>query len=138
MGIQDELKLIEIKEFANSIPGYNFVIDDRNLATSIFINDAGEVLKHTGTTNQYDYQSLKNSGWHHFVPDIIDYDKKVIIEYQESAKRLRKHTVKGHDELSDADKDLYYELAGFRQIKIWDYDTEWKETLREELLQIEV
>jgi hypothetical protein len=74
-------------------------------------------------------KELKSFGWRHFVPDLIDYEKMVIIEYQESAKKTGKHTVKGHDELSDSDKDLYYERAGFKQIKIWDYDKDWRTTL---------
>ena len=132
MGIQDELKLIEIKEFANTINGYNFVIDDRNLATSILIHENGWRLMAEGLSeNQVKY--YKDRGYRHFVPDLIDRGNQIIIEYQESAKRLRKHTIKGHDELSDADKDLYYSLAGFRQIKIWDYDKDWRNTLKEEL-----
>ena len=135
MGIQDELKLIEIKEFANSLgDDYNFVIDDRNLATSILIDEYGACHVASNLSEQ-EVKMFKDKGWKHFVPDLIDYQKMVIIEYQESAKKTGKHTVKGHDELSDADKDLYYSLAGFRQIKIWDYDKEWRNTLKKELIK---
>ena len=51
-----------------------------------------------------------------FVPDLIDLKKKAIIEYQEEAKPGKK----GHDELSDLDKDLYYDMAGFKQLKLWE------------------
>jgi len=38
-------------------------------------------------------------------------------EYYEDEEKLTK---KGHDEFSDEDKDIFYELAKFNQLKIWE------------------
>ena len=52
---------------------------------------------------------------------------KIIIEYQEESKgrqgvlrRRGKINKRGHDEFSDEDKDIFYELAKFNQLKIWE------------------
>jgi hypothetical protein len=35
-------------------------------------------------------------------------------------RRRGKINKKGHDEFSDEDKDIFYELAEFNQLKIWE------------------
>ena len=138
MGLQDELKLIEIKNFANSIGDYDFIIDDRNQSTSIMIHENGDYFRYSHDWSKSTYDFYRDTGYRHFVPDLVDYHKKVIIEYQESAKKTGKHTIKGHDALTDEDKDLYYQLAGFKQIKVWDYDIWWKNTIARKLDQREL
>ncbi|MEO2201846.1 MAG: hypothetical protein ABGW47_04065, partial [Nitrosopumilus sp.] len=51
----------------------------------------------------------------------------IIIEYQEESegrqgvlRRRGKINKKGHDEFSDEDKDIFYDLAKFNQLKIWE------------------
>jgi len=60
-------------------------------------------------------------------PDLIDFKNKIIIEYQEESKGrqgvLRRHgkiNKKGHDEFSDENKDIFYDVAKFNQLKIWE------------------
>ena len=69
----------------------------------------------------------RKKGFRQFVPDLIDFKNKIIIEYQEESKgrqgvlrRRGKINKKGHDEFSDEDKDIFYELAEFNQLKIWE------------------
>ena len=69
----------------------------------------------------------RKKGFRQFVPDLIDFKNKIIIEYQEECKgrqgvlrRRGKINKKGHDEFSDEDKDIFYELAKFNQLKIWE------------------
>ena len=74
-----------------------------------------------------------------FVPDIMCYHAKIIIEYQEQPhprKHRGRYKKKGHTELSDETKDSFYTYAGFRQIKIWDDDPHWKITLDTALVKL--
>ena len=68
----------------------------------------------------------------------------MIIEYQEECngrqgllRRRGKINKIGHDEFSDEDKDIFYELANFNQLKIWE-NTDVKEQRKEmkEFLEI--
>ena len=83
---------------------------------------------------------IQKKGFRQFVPDLIDFKNKIIIEYQEECKgrqgvlrRRGKINKKGHDEFSDEDKDIFYELAKFNQLKIWENTPpeKQKEELRE-------
>ena len=82
---------------------------------------------------------ISKKGFRQFVPDLIDFKNKIIIEYQEESKgrqgvlrRRGKINKKGHDEFSDEDKDLFYKLAEFNQLKIWENTSpkEQKEELK--------
>ena len=76
-------------------------------------------------------KSLRKMGFKRFVPDVIDFKHKLIIEYQEEPRPQRgaKIIKKGHTEFSDQDKDLYYKLAGFIQLKIWESDQSWMDKI---------
>ena len=131
MGIQDIQKLFEINQQIKEIDKknyYNFVIDTdtKEGRTRIFIDEFGtwEKTPHLTEEQATDY---RKKGFRQFVPDLIDFKNKIIIEYQEECKGrqgvLRRHgkiNKKGHDEFSDEDKDIFYELAKFNQLKIWE------------------
>ena len=71
-----------------------------------------------------------------FVPDIMDWHNKIIIEYEESAKpntghmKAKKH--KGHSDYTntrDSNRDNYYtKIANppFKLLKIWDWNKTWQ------------
>ena len=72
-------------------------------------------------------KDFRKKGFRQFVPDLIDFKNKIIIEYQEESegrqgvlRRRGKINKKGHDEFSDEDKDIFYGLAKFNQLKIWE------------------
>ena len=131
MGIQDLQKLFEINQQIKQFDKkkyYNFIIDTdtKEGKTRIVINEFGKWEKTPCLTEEQAIQFRKN-GFRQFVPDLIDFKNKIIIEYQEESKgrqgvlrRRGKINKKGHDEFSDEDKDLFYKLAEFNQLKIWE------------------
>lgn len=78
-----------------------------------------------------------------FCPDIVEFDYQMIIEFEEtpgkprSGARLAK---KGHDpdgmDKRTSNRDEYYAAAGFRVLKIYDYDIEeiWKKKIKKFLV----
>ena len=46
--------------------------------------------------------------------------ENVMIKCDDNITRRGKINKKGHDEFSDEDKDIFYELAKFNQLKIWE------------------
>jgi len=131
MGIQDLQKLFkinqQIKQFDKK-KHYNFIIDTdtKEGKTRIVIDEFGTWEKTPYLTEEQAIQ-FRKKGFRQFVPDLIDFKNKVIIEYQEESKgrqgvlrRRGKINKKGHDEFSDEDKDLFYKLAEFNQLKIWE------------------
>ena len=131
MGIQDIKKLFEIKQQIKQIDKkkyYNFIIDTdtKEGKTRIVINEFG-TWKKTPSLTEEQATDYRKKGFRQFVPDLIDFKNKIIIEYQEECKgrqgvlrRRGKINKKGHDEFSDEDKDIFYELAKFNQLKIWE------------------
>ena len=131
MGIQDLEKLFDISEQIKQIDKenyYNFMIDTdtKEGKTRIVIDEFGTWKKVPILTEKQALE-FRKKGFRQFVPDLIDFKNKIIIEYQEESKGrsgiLRKHgkiNKKGHDEFSDEDKDIFYELAKFNQLKIWE------------------
>jgi hypothetical protein len=131
MGIQDLQKLFEINQQIKQIDknkNYNFIIDTdtKEGRTRIVINEFGKWEKTPHLTEEQATEYRKK-GFRQFVPDLIDFKNKIIIEYQEECKgrqgvlrRRGKINKKGHDEFSDEDKDIFYELAQFNQLKIWE------------------
>lgn len=132
MGIQDIDRLIEIQNFTNTFPGYDFKIDRGNRDTGIFINDFGRVEREIPITKER-VEWYFMQGYHLFVPDLLDYQNWKIIEYQEECKAgsKPKYNKKGHDEFSDEYKDSYYEAARFQQLKIWESDKNWLDKITE-------
>jgi len=131
MGIQDLQKLFEIKNQIQQIDKknfYNFIIDSdtKEGRTRIIIDEFGTWIKTPHLTEEQ-ASEYRKKGFRQFVPDLIDFKNKIIIEYQEECKgrqgvlrRRGKINKKGHDEFSDEDKDIFYELAKFNQLKIWE------------------
>jgi hypothetical protein len=127
MGIQDLDRLDQIGTYANSFTKYHFTIDTdtKNSDNGITINEYGICYKDPLT--EVAARQLKKLGFKRFVPDLLDWKNKRIIEYQEEPKPCKgpKIIQKGHDEFSDENKDLFYKLAGFKQLKIWESDQDW-------------
>ena len=131
MGIQDLKKLFEINQQIKQIDEknhYNFIIDTdtKEGKTRIIIDEFG-TWKKTPCMTEEQATEYRRKGFRQFVPDLIDFKNKIIIEYQEECKgrqgvlrRRGKINKKGHDEFSDEDKDIFYELAEFNQLKIWE------------------
>ena len=131
MGIQDLQKLFEIKNQIQQIDKknfYNFIIDSdtKEGRTRIIIDEFGTWIKTPNLTEEQ-ASEYRKKGFRQFVPDLIDFKNKIIIEYQEECegrqgvlRRRGKINKKGHDEFSDEDKDIFYELAKFNQLKIWE------------------
>ncbi|MCH9657662.1 hypothetical protein K0U27_03020 [archaeon] len=131
MGIQDLEKLFCIHRQIKQIDQknhYDFVIDTdtKEGKTRIVIDEFGTWKKVPSLTEEQ-AEDYRKKGFRQFVPDLIDFKNKIIIEYQEESegrqgvlRRRGKINKKGHDEFSDEDKDLFYELAKFNQLKIWE------------------
>ena len=131
MGIQDLDKLFLINQQIKEIDKnnqYNFVIDidTKEGKTRIVIDELGTWKKAPSLTEEQAGE-FRKKGFRQFVPDLIDFKNKIIIEYQEESegrqgilRRRGKINKKGHDEFSDEDKDIFYDLANFNQLKIWE------------------
>ena len=131
MGIQDLQKLFEINQQIKKIDkkkDYNFIVDTdtKEGRTRIVIDEFG-TWKKTPHLTEEQATEYRKKGFRQFVPDLVDFKNKIIIEYQEESKgrqgvlrRRGKINKKGHDEFSDEDKDIFYELAKFNQLKIWE------------------
>ena len=83
-----------------------------------------------------------------FVPDIIDYKNKIIIEFEEETGNRKSgahYARKGHGHQGDYStkrdtrRNKYYKLAGFTVLRIWESQfkksTVWKIILTEFLIQ---
>ena len=142
MGIQDLEKLFHINQQIKKIDKenqYNFIIDTdtKEGKTRIIIDEFGTWQK-VPFLSEEQAGTFRKKGFRQFVPDLIDFKNKIIIEYQEESEGrqgvLRRHgkiNKKGHDEFSDEDKDIFYNLAKFNQLKIWENTAPDKQ--REEL-----
>ena len=131
MGAQDLTKLFEIHQEIKKFDKknkFNFIIDTdtKEGRTRIVIDEFGE-WKKTPNLTEEQASEFRKKGFRQFVPDLIDFKNKIIIEYQEECegrqgilRRRGKINKKGHDEFSDEDKDTFYELAKFNQLKIWE------------------
>ena len=148
MGIQDLNKLFEIHREIKKIDtenNFNFVIDTdtKEGKTRIVIDEYG-AWKKTPCLTEEQASEFRKKGFRQFVPDLIDFKNKLIIEYQEECKgrqgilrRRGKINKKGHDEFSDEDKDIFYELANFSQLKIQENtDVEEQRIEMKEFLEI--
>ena len=120
--INQQIKKIDTRNY------YNFVIDTdtKEGKTRIIINEFG-AWKKVPILTEIQAKDFRKKGFRQFVPDLIDFKNKIIIEYQEESegrhgvlRRRGKINKKGHDEFSDEDKDIFYGLAKFNQLKIWE------------------
>jgi len=142
LGIQDLEKLFHINQQIKKIDKenqYNFIIDTdtKEGKTRIIIDEFGTWQK-VPFLSEEQVETFRKKGFRQFVPDLIDFKNKIIIEYQEESegrhgvlRRRGKINKKGHDEFSDEDKDMFYDLAKFSQLKIWENTPPEKQ--REEL-----
>lgn len=111
---------------------FNFKVDDGDYETRIDIAESGLFMRGNG--------KLPLQGYEMKCPDLIDFSKKTIIEFEESAKKstgyFHAEHHKGHTEYTntrDTKRDHLYDIIGFSVLKIWDWelkDGSWKEKLR--------
>lgn len=78
-----------------------------------------------------------------FCPDLLDWNNKIIIEYEEEVGNRQpgaKLAKKGHNREGDLDnkrdirRNQYYKKGKFRVFRIWESDKKWKEHLEVFLL----
>ena len=131
MGIQDLDRLNQLANYANSFPSFHFTMDTdtKHSNNLLLISEYGSFIRPPISITLA--EELRTKGFKPFVPDLLDIKNKLIIEYNEESKPYRgaKIIKKGHDEFSDDDKDLYYKLAGFKQLKIWESDKNWTDKI---------
>ena len=135
MGIQDNETLNIIKTWIKEIDidnYFKFIVDfdTKEGRTRILIDEFGIWKKAPFLTRQ-ESEDYRSRGFRQFVPDLVDFDKKLIIEYQEEPKPCKgpKIIKKGHTEFSDRDKDIFYKLAKFKVLKLWENSIDNKRQL---------
>jgi len=143
MGISDSTILHKICTKANKFSKdhdlpYHFKTDNGSFETAIEFWAMG--YHHPPKSKSW--EESKDNGTEIKCPDLLDYEHKLIIEYEEEpkpGKRGGKLGKKGHTAESDKDshRDQLYRIAGFKLFKIWQstYENEnWQEKLLEFLL----
>ena len=106
---------------------FQFKEDSGSMETALVFDGYGNAVKPDLGKTWADYKNQKI-----LVPDILDYNNKIIIEYDETWKKQGKKTLKGHDpdglDTRTFDRDFYYSHAKFRVLKVFDYETDdvWK------------
>lgn len=112
---------------------FQFKEDSGHMETAIVISEYGAVYPAltTGPISP-DVKHCRK-----FVPDVMDFNNKIIIEFDETPGKPRpgaKLARKGHDpdgnDMRTSWRDLYYDIGKFRFLKIFDYefkdDVLWK------------
>lgn len=141
MGEVDIAKLMEIYVFVlDFCKGRNiffrFAVDEGKFETAIEFISFTEAV-HPPISSSW--TALRKNGNAIYVPDLLDFPNKIIIEYEEESKPMKgpKIIKKGHSEESTVDmlRDKFYKDAGFRLFKVWESDIEWKKKLGEFLLR---
>ena len=140
MGVVDNSILqninTEIKKFCkeNKLP-FSFKTDDGTYETAIEFTEIG--YHHPPKAKNWD------SNPNIFCPDLIDYPNHTIIEYEEEGGKRRsgaRIATKGHgrefdlQNKKDIERDYWYEIGGFRVLKIWEHDYKngtWKQKLHD-------
>ena len=118
---------------------YNFQVDDGDWETVIeFI---GEKSYHPPIS--VDWSNKPDI----FCPDLLDYEHKIIIEYEEEIGNKRpgaKLAKKGHNRLGDiankrdTHRNRFYNDGGFNYLQIWENEVNWQEKLKSFLLNINI
>ncbi len=134
--IYNETRLLEIKNNW----GFKFKVDDGNFETAIeFI----EPFSKPGTIEVYHPPIAIDWNDADIIqcPDILDFENKIIIEYQEETGKRRRGAFlakKGHGHpgdlanIRDSRRDSNYSCGGFRVLNIWESeynDGSWKKKL---------
>ena len=144
MGEIDIENLFRIYNVANSLIKkhgllFSFKIDEGTYETAIeFI---GFTSFHPPISQNWSSHPLI------FCPDLLDWDNKIIIEYEEEiGKPLRgaKLAKKGHQREGDLDnkrdtkRNEFYKRGGFRLFRIYDSDKAWAPKLEKFLIGLTI
>lgn len=131
MGHADYQSLSTIYATANAISKavslpYLFKVDSQNFETGIIFDL--ETGKSRQPTNADSFESMRYPEIM-IVPDICDYENRIIIEYEEETgprKSGAHYAKKGHGHEGDLDKkrdgrrNECYRNAGFRLLRVWE------------------
>lgn len=126
MGVKDLDALHEIYEILKAyckkykLP-FKFTVDDGSFETAIEFWAMG----YHHPPKSKDWEESKKNGTKIKCPDILDFEHRLIIEYEEEPKPGKKGGKlgkKGHTEESSKDqhRDQLYRIAGFKLLKIWE------------------
>lgn len=132
MGEADIQKLFEIYEYTKFLKKrhelqFNFKVDEGRYETAIEFKD-GNVHHPPFSKDWSDKPTI-------FCPDLLDFENKIIIEYEEEIGNKRpgaKLAKKGHNREGDmpnkrdARRNEYYQKNGFSYFQIWESDRRWK------------
>lgn len=136
MDINEEIKKI-CKQ--HNLP-YRFKIDHGNFETAIEFWAMG----YFHPPKSKDWEEARKEQREIKCPDLLDYENKLIIEYEEESKPGKssgKMGKKGHWEENkrDENRDYLYRIGGFKVLKLWESeykDDTWKVKLEEFLREI--
>lgn len=133
MGIKDLVQLYEVVKICRSLEkehnwGYQFTWDQGTFETAIIIHNNDGLWKAGRLVEGWENMEIDTSM---FCPDIIDFNKRIIIEYDETPGKPRKGArlaKKGHDpdgmDYRTARRNEAYARAGFEVCIIHDIDSE--------------
>jgi len=113
MDINEEIKKLHSK--------FRFEVDKGKYETAIEFTAIG--YHHPPRSNSW--EELKANGNEIKCPDLLDWNNRLIIEYEEEprpGKKSGKLGQKGHTEESQKDthRDKLYRISGFKILKIWE------------------
>jgi len=135
MGQQDIAALFVIKEEIKKINKKNnlhntFKVDLGNYETALEF--VGSMVFHPPISKDWSTNPVI------LCPDLLDYQNKLIIEYEEEVGNRRtgaRLAKKGHnregdeDNSRDARRNKFYKRGGFHVVRLWESDKNWEETL---------
>lgn len=125
MGEVDVVVLDDIRKLTKKLDlennwGFKFKIDLGTWETGIEFTAIG----YFHPPKSMSWEEVKEKGHELKCPDLLDYDNKIILEYEEeptAGKKMGKMGKKGHTEESEKDthRDQLYRIGGFRLFKVW-------------------
>lgn len=124
MGEVDVVVLDDIRKITKRLDlennwGFKFKIDLGTWETAIEFT----VIGYNHPPKSKSWEESKEAGNEIKCPDLLDYDNRIILEYEEEAKPQRGSKIiqKGHTEESNRDyhRDQLYRIGGFRLFKVW-------------------
>jgi len=131
MGHNDIMSLYPIVQYVRKLNhdqcwGYTFSWDQGTYETMIIINEEEKTVRRPNQNEHWNQITYPNRP---YCPDILEYQNKIIIEYEEtegkprSGARLAKkgHNADGLDPRT-SQRDAMYKLANFNVFKIFDYE----------------
>ena len=150
MGEADIVRLYEIYHEAIKLEkklhwGFKFTVDQGKFETAIEFKTIVPPLCQTGESRIIPLHPPIATDWNDAIkilcPDILDFNNRIIIEYEEETGNRRKGAFlakKGHGHpgdltnIHDTNRDEFYEYSGFRVCKIWESEFKlntWKNKL---------